>query len=75
MATLYERLARDIEVMDDDMAEVLRGKTGAQRLKIADEIFLGVREMLITFLQSEHPDWSAQQLKKEAARRISHGAV
>ncbi len=64
-----------IEVVDDEMAAVLRGKTGAERLKIASAMYSSARRMLIGMLRAEHPDWSPEQVNAEAARRLSHGAV
>lgn len=64
-----------IEVVDDAMAEVLRRKTGEERLKIAFGLWSSARRMLLAYLRSEHPDWSEAQINCEAARRLSHGAV
>ncbi len=64
-----------IEVIDDDMAEVLRHKTGAERLAIASAMFASARRMLISHLRATHPEWNEEQVLREAARRLSHGAV
>lgn len=64
-----------IEVVDDDMARILRGMTGAERLKIASDMFSSARRMLASHLASEHPDWDEEQVQRETSRRISHGAV
>jgi hypothetical protein len=64
-----------IEVVDDDMARILRGKTGAERLAMANAMFESARRMLLSHLAAEHPDWSEEQVTREAARRLSHGAV
>lgn len=64
-----------IEVVDDAMADVLRGMTGAQRLRVGFGLFSSARRMLLCHLRHEHPDWSEQQINLEAARRLSHGAV
>lgn len=61
------------EMVDDDMARILREKTGAERLKIAFDMFSSARRMLANYLRSEHPDWSEEQIQKEVSRRISHG--
>ena len=66
---------RNIEVIDDDMAAVLRAKTGAQRLQIADQMFRIARELVTGRVRQEHPDWPEPQLRREVARRLSHGAV
>ena len=64
-----------IEVVSDEMTEVLRAKTGAERLAIADQMFASARRMIISTLRAEHPDWDEPRINKEAARRLSHGAV
>jgi hypothetical protein len=66
---------RNIEVVDDDMAEVFRSMTGAQRLKIANDMFESARRMIASHLASAHPDWDEQRIQEETARRLSHGAV
>ena len=64
-----------IEVLDEDMACVLRAMTGAERLKIASDMFASARRMIASHLAAEHPDWDEQQIERETSRRISHGAV
>jgi hypothetical protein len=64
-----------IEVMDEAMAVVLRKKTGAERLAISQRMWTSARDMLIRHLQAEHPDWDDLQVKRETARRLSHGLV
>lgn len=64
-----------IEVMDEEMARVLRAKTGAERLAIASRLYSTARRMLICHLRHEHPDWDEDRLIRETARRMSHGAV
>jgi len=64
-----------IEVMDDQMAAVLRSKTGAERLKIANDMFRFARQLIASGLRAEHPDWDEPRIGRETARRLSHGAV
>jgi len=64
-----------IEVMDDAMAEIVRSKTGAERLRIASDMYASARRMLLSHLRSEHADWDEPRIQREAARRLSHGAV
>jgi Rv0078B-related antitoxin len=66
---------RNFEVLDDEMAAVFRTMTGAQRLKIASDMFRSARRMIASHLAVEHPDWDGQRLQEETARRLSHGAV
>jgi hypothetical protein len=64
-----------IEVLDDDMAAILRLKTPAERLAIAHGMWRFARRMIVTNLRAEHPDWDQAAVDREAARRLSHGAV
>ena len=70
MADLPDR----IEVVSVDVAAVLRLKSGRERLEIASRIFSSAGHML-TNLRSRHPDWDDRAIEREAARRLSHGAV
>jgi Rv0078B-related antitoxin len=63
-----------IEVMDEDVAHVIRAKSGAERLKIASDIYSRTREMLMGQLKAQHPDWDEKRLMREAAKILSHGA-
>ena len=70
-----QRMNRKLEVVDDEMAHVLRGMTGAERLKIADRMFSSARRMLASHLAAEHPDWDQERIERETSKRISHGSV
>jgi len=62
---------RQIEVIDDAMAELLRAMTGQQRLWIADRMFNIARRAIVLSIRTDHPDWGQQQINEEAARRLS----
>lgn len=66
---------RQVEVMDEEMVRILRAKTGSERLRIASAMFDSARRMLISHLTAQHPDWNPEQVQREAARRLSHGAI
>ena len=66
---------RQVEILDEEMARVLRAKTSAERLAIANGMWSSARRMITGILQDEHPDWDAEQVERETARRLSHGAV
>ena len=72
---MHRRLdPRRIEVVDDEMAAVLRAKSGAERLAIAFGMYESARRMLTSMLRADHPDWSEDRLAREVARRLSHDA-
>jgi len=64
-----------IEAVDDAMAEVLRHKTPAERIRIGFNIWLSAQKMLMVHLKSIHPDWNTKQVQTEVARRLSHGTL
>ena len=64
-----------IEAVDDAVAEVLRRKTPAERIRIGFDMWASARAMLTAHLKVSHPDWSPSEVSKEVARRLSHGAV
>ncbi len=64
-----------IEVVDDVVAEILRRKTPAERIQIACDLWVSVHRMLITHLTKTHPEWNADKIEHEVARRLSHGAI
>ena len=64
-----------IEVVDDTMAEILRHKTPAERIRIGFTLWTSARNMLMTHLRKTHPEWNDDRVGKEVARRLSHGAV
>lgn len=66
--------AGQIEVMDDAMAEVLRAKSGAERLRIVDNLARSARQLVAAGVRAQHPDWPQDQIDWETARRLSRGA-
>ena len=67
--------SRQIEVMDEAMAEMLRRKTPFERLEIAHGMWRMARGIVLDQLRQQYPDWTSEQINREAARRLSHGAV
>jgi hypothetical protein len=63
------------EVMDDVMAEIMRQKSPAQSLAIADGLWRSARRLVRAQLKMDYPDWTDEQIDCETARRMSHGAV
>ena len=59
-----------IEVMDDGMADLLRTKTEAERLRIAGRMWKSARVILRGAIRTEHPELDTDQVNREIARRI-----
>ena len=64
---------RSVEIVDEDVARILRAKTGAERLDIAFGLYTSAHAMLTSMLKGDHPDWSEKQVQDEVGRRLSHG--
>jgi hypothetical protein len=64
-----------MEILDNAMAEILRRKTPAERLAIANGMWRFARDMLRANLVREHPDWADDVVNRTVARRLSHGSV
>lgn len=64
-----------MEIMDDAMADILRQKTSAERLAIANGMWRFARDMLRAVIAREHPDWTEDEVNRMVARRLSHGAI
>lgn len=63
------------EILDDRMAEILRRKTPAERLEMAFAMWRFAQELVRDSVRASHPDWSEAKIRRETARRMSHGAV
>ena len=66
---------RNLELLDDAMAQVLREKTVAQRLAIGNSLWIYARDLMQSVLRQEHPEWSDEEIQCQVARRMSHGGV
>jgi hypothetical protein len=64
-----------IEVPDDAVVELLRRMTPAERLALANRMWVSARNAVDFIVRRQHPEWNDQQLQQEVARRILHGAV
>ena len=64
-----------IDAVDDLMADILRDKTAAERIRIGFDLWTSTRNMLLVHLRKTHPDWTEERVKQEVARRLSHGAI
>lgn len=64
-----------IEILEPEMVEILRQKTPAERLTQAFRMWETAREMIRGTIRQQHPDWSEEQVLREAANRLSHGAT
>lgn len=59
-----------IEVVDDEMAAVLRAKKPHERIAMMGECNETMRALIAAHLRERHPDWSPEQVQAEVARRM-----
>ena len=64
-----------VEIIHPLVVESLRKKTPAERLQRAFSMWDFAKNMIRGVLRQEHPDWTEEQILREAARRLSHGAT
>jgi hypothetical protein len=62
-----------IEVVDDRVAEILRTKSGPERLSMVWAAWTFFETRINAYLKSMHPDWTEEQIREEIVRRVSYG--
>jgi Rv0078B-related antitoxin len=70
-----DRISPDIEMVDDAMAAILRQKTDAERLAIGFGMWEFARRLIEANVRADHPEWPNDEVRRQVARRMSHGAV
>ncbi len=66
---------RQVEVVDEVIAEVLRQKRPQERLQIGFNLWISAHNMLTTHIRHTHPDWDQKAVEQEVARRFLHGTL
>jgi len=66
---------RNIELADDDAMAMFRRMTPAQKLRVMSGMYASAYKWVDAAVRHQHPDWSEQQVRREVARRLSHGAI
>ena len=65
---------RRIEVLDPIVAEILRRKTGTERVQMTVESNRSMRRRLEAQIRQLHPEWTDDEVRVEIARRVLNGA-
>ena len=69
---MTDRLVRErFEVVDEDVAAILRTKSPAQRLRMVFDANQMVRKLIAGRVKTDHPDWTEDRIQREVARRMS----
>ncbi len=64
-----------VEIIDPLIVEILRQKTPAEHLRQAFRLWETARLIVRAAVRQQHPDWSEEQVLRESASRLSHGAT
>jgi hypothetical protein len=62
-----------IEVVDEDLAAVLRQKSIPERIEMVLDANRTARLLVAGRVQTDHPDWNADRVSLEVARRMGRG--
>ena len=62
---------RRLDIVDAEVARVLRVKSGMERLRLAHEAWELAGERLTAFLSAQHPDWPCEEVRRQVAKRLS----
>jgi hypothetical protein len=65
---------RDIEVIDEAMADVYRAMTSAQRLAVAHGMWRYARQRIEAAVRWQHPDLDDPAVAREVSRRLLNGS-
>jgi len=61
-----------IEVVDAAVADILRQKTPAEKIKMTAGFDRAMRRLLTNYLRAEFPHWDDEQIRREVVRRMTH---
>jgi hypothetical protein len=65
---------RNIEVVEPELAAILRTKTPAERIEMIFAANRTARMLAAAGIRHQHPDWDESQVNREVVRRVSGGA-
>jgi len=64
-----------VELLDPLVADILRKKTPVERLQLAADMWNFAVTLIRGTLRQQHPDWTDDEVQRETANRLSHGAT
>jgi len=65
---------RNIEIVDPQIAEVLRRKTPAEKVEMVVAANRTARLLAAAGIRFQHPDWNDAQVQAEIIRRVTGGS-
>ena len=64
-----------VEVVDDAVAAILRGKSGAEKIRMVAGGWPLLRAMHASQIRRDHPDWPEETVQSETSRRMANGST
>lgn len=64
-----------VEIIDPMIVEILRRMTPAERIAQAFRLWRSAVVITRGSVRQQHPDWTEEQVLRESANRLSHGAT
>jgi uncharacterized protein YdaU (DUF1376 family) len=61
----------DDDRLHPDVVQILRAKSGMERLRLAHEAWELARDRLTAFFRAQHPDWAPERIRREVAARLA----
>ncbi len=62
-----------IEVIDDRIAEIMKTKSGQERLNMVWDAWTYFEKRIRAYLKNQHPEWTEEQTHKEIVNRVTYG--
>jgi len=69
-----KEISEKLEIPPMIMIPILKSSTPSQRLTTVFNLSKIVRSAMRSYICSCHPEWDEEQVEKEVAQRILHGA-
>jgi hypothetical protein len=66
---------RRIEVVDDAIAEILRQKSGEEKIRMVASGWTLLRAMHTFQVRNAHPNWAEEAIFAEVSRRMANGST
>ena len=71
---MYRLDKGQIEVVDDQVAAIMKTKSGPERLRMVWDAWTFFGKRITAHLKSTHPEWTEEEIQREIVRRVSYGA-
>ena len=63
------------DVPDEMQMEIYRNMTDSQKLLVGCKMWESYREIMVSLVRGEHPDWPDEEIRKETSKRMLREAL